>query len=279
MDLTRRNEQADIPEVDTVFHLAGRAHALSDSTHDINAIRAYTEANVKGTTAALHIARCAKAKHFVFFSSVKACGESSRECVDETILPKPTSAYGRSKLKAEALVLGQVLIPHRTVLRLSMVYGPNNKGNLGRMIHATAKGYFPPLPKIENRRSMVHVDDVAQAGMLVAERPEANGKIFFVTDGRPYETREIYEWVREAVGRGKYYWSIPMFALRALALVGDGIGSLGAGRFAFDSEVLKKLVGSAWYSSLRIEREIGYRPQRGLYESLPEIVASHGVMS
>jgi nucleoside-diphosphate-sugar epimerase len=45
-------------------------------------------------------------------------------------------------------------------------------------------------------------------------------------------------------------------------------------RFIFDSAALAKLIGSAWYSSARLQRELGWRPAHTLRESLPEICAA-----
>jgi len=101
-------------------------------------------------------------------------------------------------------------VPESVVLRLSMVYGPTRKGNLPRMIEAVTKGRFPPLPETGNKRSMVHVDDVVQAAMLAAERPESVGQTYVVTDGPPYSTRQIYECICEALGRDAPKWHVPI---------------------------------------------------------------------
>jgi hypothetical protein len=55
--------------------------------------------------------------------------------------------------------------------------------------------------------------------------------------------------------------------------VGDFIGRVRGRRFTVDSDAVAKLIGNAWYSSGKIERELGYRPSIGLAEALPGIVA------
>ena len=42
-----------------------------------------------------------------------------------------------------------------SIVRPALVFGPNVKGNLRAMMSGIDKGYFPPLPNIDNRRSMV----------------------------------------------------------------------------------------------------------------------------
>lgn len=269
MDLEGEIPSGIFDGVDTAFHLAGKAHALSEGRQEEEE---YFRINTEGTRKLLLAAQQAGVRRFVFFSSVKAAGEGGAESMDETAHPHPGTPYGASKLAAEKLVLEEGFVPEPVVLRLSMVYGNSDKGNLPRMIRAVAKGRFPPLPEVSNKRSMVHVDDVVQAAMLAAERPEASGQTYIVTDGTPYSTRQIYDWICEALGRPVPNWSLPIPMLRVLARVGDGIGHLRGKRFMFDSDALEKLIGSAWYSSRKLEEELGFRPQHHLHESLPEII-------
>jgi nucleoside-diphosphate-sugar epimerase len=163
-------------------------------------------------------------------------------------------------------------VPHPVVIRPSMVYGNTEKGNLPRMIQAIRRGVFPPLPETHNRRSMVHVDDVVQAAILAAEKPEAAGQIYIVTDGQAYSTRQIYDWIRSVLGKSQLNAAIPMGLLTVLAKLGDCIGGVLGRRFPFDKDALDKLTGSAWYSSAKIQRELGFSPQHTLQSSLPDIV-------
>lgn len=267
--------EEDVPDIsgygkiDAVLHLAGKAHAVAESQKEADE---YFQVNVEGTRRLLEAARKAGIKRFVLFSSVKAMGEGNISCLDESAPCQPLTPYGRSKLAAETLVLEGGYVPEPVVLRLSMVYGDSDKGNLPRMIRTIAQGRFPPLPDTGNRRSMVHVEDVVQAAMLAAERPEAIGQTYIVTDGVPYSTREIYTWICEGLGRPLPHWNLPMPVLRALVKVGDGIGHLRGRRFVFNSNALDKLVNSACYCSHKIERELGFRPRHHLRESLPGIL-------
>lgn len=163
-------------------------------------------------------------------------------------------------------------VPEPVILRLSMVYGPTRKGNLPKMIEAIRRGRFPPLPETGNKRSMAHVDDVVQAAILAAEKAEAVGQTYIVTDGQAYSTRQIYESICEVLGKPVPSWHVPIGMLKTLAKVGDGIGILRGRRFMCDSDALDKLTGSAWYSQEKIERELGFSPKRRLRGSLAEIV-------
>jgi nucleoside-diphosphate-sugar epimerase len=269
-DMTDPATCPDLAGIDTVFHLAGKAHALAETKQDE---AEYFRINSEGTRLMLEAARQAGVRRFVLFSSVKAAGEGGFECQDETAACQPQTPYGASKLAAEKLVLEGGFVPEPVVLRPSMVYGPSEKGNLPRMIEAVARGRFPPLPEVGNRRSMVHVEDMVQAACLAAEKPEAIGQVFIVTDGTPYSTRQMYAWICEAVGKSVPQWNLPLPVLAMLARTGDMIGWLRGRRFVFDSDALDKLIGSACYNSARIEQMLGFAPSRHLYDSLPGIVS------
>jgi len=257
---------------ETVYHLAGKAHALTEIRGDEDA---YRTINTDGTRHALEGAVAGGAKAFVLFSSVKAMGEGGNRCLDESFDGSPETPYGRSKREAErtALEIGRRTGIHVACLRLPLVYGPGNKGNLFRMIAAIDRGIFPPLPELGNRRSMVHVADVVQAAMRAAETPAANSQCYIVTDGRAHSTRELYERICRSLGKEIPAWHVPVWALRALAVAGDAIGKLAGKRFMFDSDALDKLIGSAWYSSSKILRELGYKPTHSFEDALPEMIA------
>ncbi len=272
-DLTRPETLEDVcREFRVVFHLAGDAHAVDrpDSNDEDSGWRT----TVEGTRALVEQSLRAGVSRLLYFSSVKAMGDGGEACLDESSLTVRTTSYGKAKWEAEKMVLaaGQRDLP-ATVLRLPMVYGPGCKGNLPRMIRAVARGRFPPLPDTGNKRSMVDVRDVVEAALLAATNPAAEGKIYIVTDGRVYSTRQIYAWICTALGRPVPARTIPLSLLRLLARAGDIIGHVSRRRFAIDTDALEKLIGSAWYSSDKISRELGYRPAHTLMEALPGMVS------
>lgn len=257
--------------VDTVVHLA--SHAETEGRPERDEPDAHQRVTVEGTRRLLAEARRAGVRRFVFMSSVKAMGEGAEECLDETSPPRPVSAYGRAKLAAETLVSEAAADGLETcTLRLPMVYGPNPKGSLMRMIAAIDRGRFPPLPEVGNRRSMVHVDDVVQALSLAVSHEAAAGRLYIVTDGRQYSTREIYDAIRQALGRSALAWSVPRNVLRVAAWTGDAIERLSGKRIGFNGDVLQKLIGSACYDSTKIMQELGFRRARTFEQALPEMI-------
>jgi len=287
---------------DTVFHLAGKVHALSEVKQDD---AEYLRINTEGTRNLLKASQLAKVKRFVFFSTIKAMSRDEEERTQEgdnarqgragvglwpetggqktenqllaafsdADLIDPDTPYGKSKLEAERLVLNGGYVPEPVVLRLCMVYGAGAKGNMQKMLQAVSRHRFPPVPEVGNRRSMVHVGDVVRAAVLAAEHPAAVGEVFIVSDGQTYSTRQMYDLMCRALGRTPPNWSIPLWALRGLGRLGDHIGRLRGRRFVFDSDALEKLVGNAWYNSAKIEKRLGFKPEWNLEKAMPEMVA------
>ncbi|MCU0935260.1 MAG: NAD-dependent epimerase/dehydratase family protein [Gammaproteobacteria bacterium] len=257
----------------TVFHCAGYAHAgRADS--GVEADR-HWRVNALGTRNLAEAAGQAGVSRFVFLSSVKAVGDPGENCVDESWDAPPTTPYGRAKRQAEQWLqeAGERYGMQAVILRPAMVYGPGGGGNLPRLIEAIRRGRFPPLPRVHNRRSMVHVEDLVQAAVLAAERAEAAGRTYLVTDGVDYSTGDLYAGIRSALGLRPAHRQFPPVLLRLAARAGD---LLRAARLPtpVDSDAVERLLGSECYRSDRIRAELGYRPTHTLPEALPAIVAS-----
>ena len=233
-----------LDSVDTVFHLAGFAHDLRDAGE---VQHLYRTVNVDATVRLAELAVASGVKRFVFVSSVKAGGSY----VDGG---PPEGVYGQTKREAELKILeiGRQSEMHVSIVRTSLVYGAGAKGNLALMRRGIEKGWFPPLPETGNRRSMIHVDDLVRALLLVAGDERANGEIFVATDGVPHSTREIYEEICQAVGKTIPKWSVPKILFDWISLLSPRI------RYK-----VEKLLRDEYYSSEKLEK-LGFRAEKSL---------------
>jgi UDP-glucose 4-epimerase len=255
--------------VDSVFHLAGHAHAEDEGSGRSDEL--HQEVTVGGTRWLLARAAEAGVRRLVFLSSVKAMGEETRGTADEGAPSAPTTAYGRAKRAAEELVLASRR-PEGVVLRSPLVYGPGVKGNLQRMMGAVRRGRFPPLPAVDNRRSMIDVRDLVTALCLLEREPRAAGRVFIATDGEAYSTRRIFDAMVAAAGRRAPRVSIPLPLLRAGGRVGDLLGRAGL-RAPLTSARVDKLFSDADYSN-RALVALGFHPAHRLETALPDMLAA-----
>jgi len=241
-----------IASVDTVFHLAGFAHDLRDTS---KVEQLYRTINVSATVQLAELAAQKGVQRFVYVSSVKAGGKAIvGRCMTEEDQGEPEGIYGRTKREAELklLEIGRQSCMHVSIVRPSLVYGPGVKGNLAIMRSGIEKGWFPPLPETGNRKSMIHVDDLVRAIFFVAEDHRADGEIFIATDGLPHSSRKIYETICQQVNKTVPRWSVPKFLF-------DGVASVSS-RFRYKVE---KLFGDECYSSAKLE-SLGFRAERAL---------------
>jgi nucleoside-diphosphate-sugar epimerase len=266
VDLEQVDAQISLEGVDTVFHLASKAHAVSERPDDDSGYRAVI---VDGTRRLVAAAEVAGVQRFLYVSSVKAMGEGGAadesQPIDETMSPEPKTPYGRCKLEAEGIVL-ESSIPHVVVLRPVMVYGFGHKGNLVRMAEAISKGRFPPISENNNRRSMVHVNDLVEACVqAIISRVNSNRKTYIIANGKALSTRELYDELRNEMGMRPINWSVPRWVLFFGAKIGDLIGKISGRRMPLDSDIIDKLLGSAWYTGRKGEDELGisYQDDRG----------------
>ena len=238
--------------IDTVFHLAGFAHDMRDASEIADL---YYKVNVNATVQLANLAVKSGVKRFVFVSSVKAGGNPPLgTCANEKDQRNAEDVYGRTKREAELklLEIGQVSGMHISIIRPSLVYGPDVKGNLQLMLSGIGKGWFPPLPETGNRRSMIHVDDLVRAILLVAEDKRANGEIFIATDGTPHSSRYIYNAMCSALDKSIPKWSVPKGLFDMASLVNPRI-----------KYKLNKLLGDECYSSAKLEA-LGFKAKKSL---------------
>ena len=264
---------ADLKGLWGICHLAGLAHVTLPQT----GVNPYWALSVDATERLLRMAHEAGVSRFLYMSSVKAMGEGNPSGM--SLLPMDTtspagllSAYGWAKWEGEQLVRGSGL-PHPVVLRPAMVFGSDGKGNLPRMREAILRNRFPPLPETGNRRSMVHVDDLVEMALRALQQPVAAGKTYLVCHPEAVSTRQLFDAMREALGREPFPVSIPLGLLKVVATIGSGITALTGRPVPFDRGVLEKLTGSAWYDARLAEEELGYVAQRSVLEWIrqPEI--------
>lgn len=238
--------------IDTVFHLAGFAHNLGDAS---KVEKLYRSVNVDATVQLAELAIQQGVKNFVFVSSVKAGGSPlSGSCMTEEDQGEPEGIYGKTKREAELklLSIGLQSSMQVSIVRPSLVYGPGVKGNLRLMLSGIEKGWFPPLPEINNRRSMIHVDNLVRTLLLVGSDNRANGEIYIATDSVTYSSRDIYEAMCGLLGKKAPRWSVPKFLFDAIALINPRI-----------SNKVDKLFGDENYSSKKLQL-LGFCPKYGL---------------
>lgn len=179
--------------VDAVVHLAAIAHArgvAADRLQDVN----------RDLPIAIGRACADAGVHLVFLSSAKVHGEESGDApFHESSAFAPADDYASAKADAEN-ALRAIARLRCTTLRPPLVYGPGVKANFLALMRAIAQGWPLPLSRVENRRSLVFVENLADAIRRCVEAPQRVGGTFLVSDGMPLSTPALCQKLAASLG-------------------------------------------------------------------------------
>ncbi|MBA4381369.1 MAG: NAD-dependent dehydratase [Sideroxydans sp.] len=245
-------------EVDVVIHLAARVHVMKDLSAD--PFDEFRKVNVEGT---VHLARCAAkmgVKRFVYVSSIKVNGEETAcgEKYSESSLPSPQDPYGCSKWEAEQ-ALGQIGAEtglEIVIIRPPLVYGAGVKGNFVQMLKVLSKCLPLPLASVKNQRSLVYVNNLADALITCALHPRAAGQTFLVSDGEDISTPDLLRNLGVWLGHPALLFPCTQKLLIFL------------GRLVGKSDQVQRLLGSLQIDSGKIRRELNWTPPFTLQQGL-----------
>ena len=250
---------AALQGIDCAIHLAARVHVMHEKSSD--PLSEFRKVNVEGTKRLAAAAAAAGVRRLVYVSSIKVNGEETRgRPFSETDEPHPQDPYGISKREAEE-ALQKISVETAlevVIVRPPLVYGPGVGGNFARMLGWIKRGIPLPLGSVKNRRSMVYVENLADALILCAIRPEAANETFLVSDTEAVSTPELIRKLSEKMGIESAILAFPLPLLRLL------------GRLAGKSAEFERLAGSLEIDSGKIREKLGWQPPFAQDEGLAE---------
>ena len=129
------------------------------------------------------------------------------------------SKYARTKAKGEEAV--KEAQPNATILRPSIVFGPEDEFFNRFAAMARISPFLPLIGGGHTRFQPVYVEDVAQAAVNALQKPAAQGEIFELGGPRVYTFREILEFILKVTHRRRIFLPMPFFAAKFLgAMIG-----------------------------------------------------------
>lgn len=200
-------DRFDFSGYDVLLHLPAIVHQSSripyEKYYQVNAELAY-QAALK--------AKREGVKQFVFFSTIRIYGEYTKDGTvwNEGTAPNPTDNYGKSKLEAEKMLRTLADTDfHIAILRIPMVYGPGNRGNLNKMIAFIKKYRIAPFLNIPNKRNILYIKNLA--GFIDQLILQDQDGTFLVTDPEPVSTSEIARSISKYLDKRVFLSPIPGF--------------------------------------------------------------------
>lgn len=238
----------EIPEVDAIIHLAGKAH----DTKNQSAANVYFKVNT-GLTQKIFDWFLAQpsCKKFVFFSTAKAAADKVEGVLTEDVVPSPVGPYGESKIKAEEYILSKMPAEKQVyIFRPCMIHGPGNKGNLNLLYNVVKKGIPWPLGAFENRRTFTSVENICFAvnGVLTKDVPSG---IYNMGDDEALSTNELIEEICKSLGKKAHIWKLPKGLMNGVAKLGGWL------HLPLNPERLRKLTENYISSNSKIKAALG----------------------
>lgn len=220
--------------VDCVIHCA--AITGTDGRRDDDMRRHLWIVNVAATRRLAEQCAAAGVRRLVFLSSIKVNGEHTArgEAFLPSSMPNPEDAYGRSKLDAETALAD---VARQTglevvVVRPPLVYGPSVGGNLLRLMRLVSRGLPLPFRSVENRRSLIGIENLSDLVLRCVGHPAAAGAVLLAADGEDLSTPELVEQIARLLGRPPRLLPVPVPLLLTL------------GRLSGRSAIVQRLVES-----------------------------------
>ncbi len=244
--------------VDVVVHLAAVNQNVVEGSPAV--LAEYRSVNVEGTINLARQAAAAGVRRFVFLSSIKANGEATAKGKPFTAagIPAPESDYGRTKLEAEQLLyaLGDKTKMQIVVIRSPLVYGPGMRGSFQALVRLVQRGLPLPFASIDNRRSMVYLENLTDLIVTAADHPNAAGGTFMVADRTSPSTSELVRAIAAATGSSA---SLLPFPPALLELLGKVTGK---------HELVHRLTRSLEVDISETSRRLGWTPPFELADAL-----------
>ncbi|MBA2058337.1 sugar transferase [Psychrobacter cryohalolentis] len=253
-------------DIDVVIHTAARVHVMDDKS--VDPLMEFRKINVEGTLNLAQQAIKAGVKRFIFISSIKVNGEGTElgKPYTEDSKPNPIDPYGISKYEAEQglLALAETTSLEVVIIRPTLVYGENVKGNFHSLMKWTYKGIPLPIGGIKhNLRSLVSVDNLVDFIVNCIEHKNAKNEVFFISDDDDISTADLLEGISQGLGVKNKALNIPVEFINTAA---SAIGKSG---------VAQRLSGSLQVDISKAKTLLGWHPKYSTSESIQKTAKSY----
>ena len=241
-----------------VIHTAARVHIMKESVTD--PLEAFRKVNTEGTLNLARQAAEAGVTRFIFISSIKVNGEQTKAgmAFSEEDVSAPDDPYAISKHETEiglrnlAAETGLEIV----VIRPPLVYGPGVKANFLSLMKLVRIGIPLPLGGIDNRRSMVFLDNLVDFISTCLHHPKAKNQTFLVSDGEDLSVTQLLRQLASAMNMPSRLIHVPSTWLQlGLSLVGK-------------KSIADRLCGSLQVNITKAQVQLGWSPKSSVDEGI-----------
>ncbi|WFU39404.1 NAD-dependent epimerase/dehydratase family protein [Bradyrhizobium sp. CB82] len=229
----------------------------------------YYYTNVLGAVNVCRFAKETGNRNIIFTSSISIYGPTEAP-LDEDATPAPVSAYGRSKLSAEAIHrLWQSEAPDRrlTIVRPAVIYGRYERGNFTRLSRLLERRAFIYPGRTDTIKSCGYVKDLVSSMLFMASRNDSLSIYNFCYEHR-YTISEICSAFSQAAKYTKPTITIPVWLMNLAVLPFEILHAVGI-KTGINRDRIRKL----WFSTNILPKRLlasGFKFEYDLASSLAE---------
>jgi nucleoside-diphosphate-sugar epimerase len=250
---------------DWIFHVAGVTKAQG--------FGAYLLANAEGTRHLLEacVSASPPPSRVVVVSSLAAWGPCSPDHPrDESEACSPVSHYGKSKALAERIAGTYADRLPIVVLRPTAVYGPRDRDVL-EIFRLVRRGWFLSVGAGERHICMLHVRDLAAAGLLAARAPVPSGATYALSDGENRTWSDVVGVLERIMGVKARTIRIPVSVAWAVAAASEGFSAIRGVPPLLNRQKVREMTQSGWTCDIgRAVAELQFQPRVPLEQGLEE---------
>lgn len=206
-------------------------------------------------------------KKFVLISSLAALGplNNLKETLTEETVPRPVTAYGKSKLLSENKLKTFASLNY-TILRPTGVYGPRDRDIL-IFFKQLSKGIEPYIGNFQQTYSFIYVTDLAKAAIKALFA--GNKKTYNLSDGNNYDRYELGNMTKQALKKKTLKFHLSLRFVKAIARLSEFYSLLSNKASALNVEKLNELGAVSWSCSIaNAKADLGYQPAYDLQKGV-----------
>lgn len=212
---------------------------------------------------------------FVFISSLSICGplhEADYAPFTEADTPRPNTAYGRSKVDAEAGLKAIEGLDY-VVLRPTGVYGPRERDYF-LMAKSIAQHVDFSIGFRRQVITFIYVKDLVNAALLALTNGRS-GQAYNLSDGGEYDSRTFSDLLQKNMGvKGVMHICAPLWVLHAVCAVAGTWAGLMGKTATLNLDKYRIMKQRNWRCDIaRARQELHYEPEYDLERGVSETVA------